>query len=298
MRDKQTPQRRSKKIIAGFFISIFILGISSSFAQSLGDVARQERERNEDSRRPHVYTNEDLARPQIVVRDSGETVVDAESASEVPSEPPSVEIPSRALNIVWPDTVPLGDVARFYRRQRELELAKELQFAVQEPPALDLDSLLPNPLATPLPDIWKELPPPPPVAEPLWDHSAEPKIPENTVRVVRGDTLWKIAGRHLGNGKAWTQIAAANPELKDPNRILPGQTLRLPATAAGISSSSSSEKLVRVQAGDSLWKLAASQLGSGNAWGCLAAANRQIENVNRIYPGQMLVIPANCSAGI
>ena len=142
------------------------------------------------------------------------------------------------------------------------------------------------------PDFSNDLLPAPSVPEPVWDHFAEP---ENTVRVERGDTLWKIAEQHLGDGKAWPKIAEANPELKDPNRIQAGQTLRLPGTAAGIPSS---ENLVRVQAGDSLWKPAASQIGTGHAWSCLAAANPQIENVNRIYPGQLLVIPANCSAGV
>jgi nucleoid-associated protein YgaU len=59
----------------------------------------------------------------------------------------------------------------------------------------------------------------------------------------------------------------------------------------------SSEKRVRVQTGDSLWTLAAAQIGTGHAWSCIAAANPQIEDVNRIYPGQLLVIPTTCSAG-
>ena len=114
-----------------------------------------------------------------------------------------------------------------------------------------------------------------------------------TVRVDRGDTLWKIAERHFGNGNKWPKIAEANPELKDPDRIQIGQELRLPATEVA-----SSERMIRVQSGDSLWKLAAAQLGTGQAWGCLAAANPQIENANRIYPGQLLMIPADCSAGV
>ena len=300
MRDKPAPQNRNKKIITGFFFSIFIFGISSGFAQGLGDVAREAREhREENSRRPRVYTNEDLARPRIAVRESRKEAAAAESAAAVPDQRPAEQNSSLPLPIIWPKDVPLGDVARFYRKQRELESVKELEFAIQEPPVLDLDFLLPTPLASPLPDFpptfSDEQFPAPSVPEPVWDHFAEP---ENTVRVERGDTLWKIAERRLGDGKAWPKIAEANPELKDPNRIQAGQTLRLPGTGiSSISGISSSEKTVRVQAGDSLWKLAAAQLGTGHAWSCLAAANPQIENVNRIYPGQMLLIPANCSAG-
>jgi len=302
MREQPAPQQRNKKIILGLIFSIFILGIASGFAQSLGEVAREERERKEEnSRRPRVYTNEDLARPRIEGRESREEAAAAASASTVSGQTPAEQDASLPLPIIWPDNVPLGDIARFYRKQRELESVKELRFAIEAPPVLDLDFLLPTPLASPLPDFSpdffaNELLPPPSVPEPVWDHFAEAG---NTVRVERGDTLWKIAARHLGDGRAWPRIAAANPELKDPNRIQAGQTLRLPGT--GISSAtgiSSSEKRVRVQTGDSLWKLAASQLGSGHAWNCLAAANPQIENANRIYPGQLLVIPTNCSAGV
>ena len=45
-----------------------------------------------------------------------------------------------------------------------------------------------------------------------------------------------------------------------------------------------------------MWKLAQNQLGSGLAWSCIAQANPQIENSDRIYPGEILNIPASCSA--
>ena len=154
MRDKSAPQYRNKKIIVGFLFSIFTFGILSSFAQSLGNVAREERERQEEnSRRPRVYTNEDLARPRIAGRESREEAAAAESASAVPGQAPAEQNSSLPLPIIWPKDVPLGDVARFYRKQRELESAKELEFAIQEPPVLDFDFLLPTPLASPLPDF-------------------------------------------------------------------------------------------------------------------------------------------------
>lgn len=49
--------------------------------------------------------------------------------------------------------------------------------------------------------------------------------------VVKGDTLWKIAESHYGkgNGGKYTAIFEANkPMLKDPDKIYPGQTLRIP----------------------------------------------------------------------
>jgi nucleoid-associated protein YgaU len=48
--------------------------------------------------------------------------------------------------------------------------------------------------------------------------------------VVKGDTLWKIAEKTLGKGARYKEIFEANrPMLSDPDRIYPGQVLRIPA---------------------------------------------------------------------
>ncbi|KAF2988741.1 hypothetical protein MJC1_04181 [Methylocystis sp. MJC1] len=49
--------------------------------------------------------------------------------------------------------------------------------------------------------------------------------------VQRGDTLWKIAESHYGHGKGgrYKEIFEANKELlRDPDKIYPGQRLRIP----------------------------------------------------------------------
>lgn len=49
--------------------------------------------------------------------------------------------------------------------------------------------------------------------------------------VEKGDNLWKIAEKTLGNGARYTEIFEANkPMLADPDLIYPGQVLRIPAT--------------------------------------------------------------------
>ena len=51
--------------------------------------------------------------------------------------------------------------------------------------------------------------------------------------VVAGDTLSHIAQRHYGNANRWPAIFEANRDkLSDPDRIFPGQVLRLPADDA------------------------------------------------------------------
>ncbi len=47
--------------------------------------------------------------------------------------------------------------------------------------------------------------------------------------VASGDTLWKIAETNYGDGSKYTRIFEANkPMLKDPDKIYPGQVLRIP----------------------------------------------------------------------
>ncbi len=56
--------------------------------------------------------------------------------------------------------------------------------------------------------------------------AAEPRF----YTVVKGDTLSKIAAAHYGSANKYPVIFEANkPMLKDPDKIYPGQNLRIPA---------------------------------------------------------------------
>ncbi len=66
---------------------------------------------------------------------------------------------------------------------------------------------------------------------PHWSKYDYPKsIPEGQAfhMVVRGDTLWDIAGRYLGNPYLWPQIWEANPYIKKAHWIYPGDPVFLP----------------------------------------------------------------------
>ncbi len=59
----------------------------------------------------------------------------------------------------------------------------------------------------------------------------EPEAVYHTV--VSGDSLSKIAKKHYGNAMKYPMIFEANkPMLSDPDKIYPGQVLRIPPTAA------------------------------------------------------------------
>lgn len=57
-----------------------------------------------------------------------------------------------------------------------------------------------------------------------------PAVTENKTHTVQsGDTLWGIAKTYYGNGAQYTKIVAANPGIKNPNLIYPGQVFTIPA---------------------------------------------------------------------
>jgi nucleoid-associated protein YgaU len=68
---------------------------------------------------------------------------------------------------------------------------------------------------------------PPPAAKPASAPAPAPAAKTYTVK--SGDTLSQIAKEHLGNAGAYMKIFELNKDqLSDPDRIKPGQVLRLP----------------------------------------------------------------------
>lgn len=54
-----------------------------------------------------------------------------------------------------------------------------------------------------------------------------------THTVEYGESLWRIARKHYGNGEKWRWIWAANrKKIRNPNHIRPGQKLEIPGSQA------------------------------------------------------------------
>ncbi len=57
----------------------------------------------------------------------------------------------------------------------------------------------------------------------------EPKEKAEIYEIVSGDTLGAIAKRYYGNASKYTKIFEANKDIiSDPNKIYPGQKIRIP----------------------------------------------------------------------
>jgi len=63
-----------------------------------------------------------------------------------------------------------------------------------------------------------------------WDYPKEVAVPAGSqlYLVVKGDTLWDLGQRFLGNPFAWPQIWEQNKWIKDPHWIYPGDPLIIP----------------------------------------------------------------------
>jgi nucleoid-associated protein YgaU len=321
----------------GFFVT------TECHAQDVADAAKQERARKESQQKKskHVYTEEDLKRAEILTPEDRAQI----EARKNQTAPDAGEKSLDALDAksLSPD-LPLGDVARRFRRLKELQ--KLQQSAEFHLPLADAPVLAsPKPMQPVRPHAFKPAAPaaprlapyrPPvkrsPFARPKIFTAAPPMIvpshppaarlapaqpsapvaptiaPLNpakrdvvptvtpnvvptVVTVKRGDSLWKLAEQYLGHGLRWHDLVSANPDILDPNHITAGSQIVLPTA---ISSVRTATKFT-VRTGDTLSQIAQSQLSRASYAACIAHANPSVRDVNRIYAGEVLLLPAGCT---
>jgi nucleoid-associated protein YgaU len=295
--------RRKLIFPAAALVPLFVLCVQSVFGQDLGEIARRERAKNKQAPATHVYTNDDLKRSEILLPED-RARIEADRKTPNLNAPESAAAPFPQLQNAKPAEIPLGDVARYYReiyrlqgeqwkaRRNILPGAPALAMPKLSTPDMILSPRRERGLRDPFSRARRESPATPRSVLPRHAPVARetPRAAES-IQVRRGDSLWKLAARYLGDGAKWHAILAVNPQLSDPNRIRIGERLALPQEVQTPTQSASTLRVVR---GDSMWKLAQNHLGSGLAWSCIALANPQIEDADRIYPGQTLTMPASC----
>ena len=99
---------------------------------------------------------------------------------------------------------------------------------------------------------------------------------EQVYTVQAGDTLSKIAAKY---GTTYQKLASHNG-IANPNIINVGQKIRIPGSGV---------KTYTVKPGDSLWAIAAAQLGDGSRYNEIKVMNGLANNT--IHPGQTLKLP-------
>ena len=131
-----------------------------------------------------------------------------------------------------------------------------------------------------------------------------------TVTVMRLDSLWSIAERHLGDGDQWPKIAALNEgaTMNDGTRfvaadhIKPGWELRIPGGPV-VDDTESLAHEVTVEKGDTLSEIALEELGDAQAYPRLFEASKTItqpggahlSNADLIQPGWTIKIPGQAT---
>lgn len=112
--------------------------------------------------------------------------------------------------------------------------------------------------------------------QPLQDGGAQGQV--HTVQ--RGDSMASIAMR---NGISLQSLVAANPQIRNPSLIFPGDKVTVPARGQAAPAAT-----YTIRSGDTLSAIAQNK---GTTLAALLAANPSIRNPNRIYPGTTIQLP-------
>jgi len=132
----------------------------------------------------------------------------------------------------------------------------------------------------------------------LSQSDMDENIVSGKYKVVKGDSLWKIAEKKYNDGYQWVKIAEAN-NLSNPGAIEIGDELIVPdveVKMTAVVDDTKGEMLLgseyKVVKGDSLWKIAVRAYGDGYQWVKIAEANKaELPNPNGLEIGMSLSIP-------
>jgi LysM repeat protein len=304
--------------------------------QSVAEAARQERARQQElqKRSKHVYTSEDLKRPNILTPEDRAQIEAKrnECAQKNNCSPAPMQNPPASLDAdSETPQIPLGDVARQLRRQKELQALKPKQseeFHLPfSSPALASPILPGRPAIRPLaqPVLHPKTPSnvfrrDPFSAVPVLPQVRRPEVPPIVLPNVHPDfskdvrpTL-PVHGRLIAPALPKIFSRPATPSiliqpmyppvrstLKRSNifakPVAPAATVRpSKPQPADSPATTATQKTVTVESGDSLWKLAQENLGQGKRWPEFLAANRNIVNPNQIGAGTQLNLPSAIAA--
>jgi nucleoid-associated protein YgaU len=293
---------------------------SQTTDQDVAEAARQERARKDAQQKksPHVYTEEDLKRAQILTPEDNAQVVARKNQqptqpAEKSDQPSQQAVDAESL----PTDAPLGDVARHYRQQKQSQKLQQsvdfhLPFADAPVLASPKPTVLTSPeqpvLSSPKPPAFVSPKPrvfnlPKPLLQPPLQNTYKPLAPrfapyrpplkrspfERPKFLAPEPTMASPTRPSVELKRVVPSRSATVPKLSAPTRPLAGPTS--PAKRPIAPRSSTQRNVITVKRGDSLWKLAKQNLGSGLRWHELLSANPGILDPNRILAGSQIVLP-------
>lgn len=108
-----------------------------------------------------------------------------------------------------------------------------------------------------------------------------------TYTVKKGDTLWRIAQKLLGNGNKYKTIMQLNDLSSDKLKV--GQVLKIKEKTAQAQTQTAAYTTYTVKKGDTLWRIAQKQLGKGNRYREIMITSGLTSD--KLKVGQILKIP-------
>jgi nucleoid-associated protein YgaU len=139
-----------------------------------------------------------------------------------------------------------------------------------------------------------------PHVRPDFSRDVRPTLPAHLAGIA--PALPKISSHHATPSILIQPMHPHVPSTLPRSNILakpvaPAATVRTSKPQSALSPArAAAQKTVRIQAGDSLWKLAEENLGRGRRWPELLAANPNIVNPNQIGAGAQLNLPSAVAA--
>jgi LysM repeat protein len=119
----------------------------------------------------------------------------------------------------------------------------------------------------------------------------QPNNSESTYKLItvqKGDTLWGLSEKFLGSGSRYKEFMTLNSLTSTTIHV--GLILMIPGTNSSALEAAKTTKTYKVVKGDSLWKIAVSNLGNGNRYKEIMSLSGISSTT--IYPGQVLTLPA------
>ena len=263
-------------------------------SQDVAGAARQERARREqETKPPHIYTDEDLRRDKILTPDD-----EARLAGKRKDGPPLRETDGTTLDASGLPELPLGDVARLYRSARH---------ATQSPFHIPFDEPV---FASPIEPIQPiqpglELRPSVPMKiAPSHPRAAIAPAARVVAPRVQNAPLRRrdpFSRQFVPVAPGGPMVSPAAPIVTAPNlsrKAAPAEPTIAPkvnpaAPAVNPASPVAGVRTVTVRAGETLWKIAQENLGHGSRWHEVLAANPSITSPEALKAGMQINLPVD-----